>query len=62
VHEPGAVHRLDHAPDRLVVDRNAARQPAQPVAVRRHLKPIDQLPLIEITQTSIRLRLKSKPT
>jgi hypothetical protein len=42
VHEPRAVHRLHHAPDRLVVDGDAAREPVETVAVRRRREVIDQ--------------------
>ena len=45
VHEPRPVHRFHHAPDRLVVDRDAAREPVQAVAVRRRPELIDQLAL-----------------
>jgi hypothetical protein len=43
VHEPGAVHRLDHPAHRLVVHRDPTGEPVQAVAVRRRGEVIDQL-------------------
>ena len=45
VHEPRAVHRLDHPAHRLVVHRHPPAQPVQPVAIRRRAEMLDQLPL-----------------
>jgi hypothetical protein len=42
VHEPRAVHRLDHRPDRLPVQRNAIGQAAQPVDIGRRRGLRDQ--------------------
>jgi hypothetical protein len=46
VHEPRPVHRFHHASDRLVIDRDAAREAIQAVAVRRRPELSDQLALL----------------
>ena len=46
VHEPGAVHRLDHPAHRLAVHRHPTREPIQAVAIRGRREAVDQLPLI----------------
>jgi hypothetical protein len=59
VHEPRAVHRLDHRPHRLPITRHTADQAAQPIGVRRrrgllhHLGVIGQQTDIEPTPTQI---------
>jgi hypothetical protein len=46
MHEPGAVHRLDHAAYRLVIDGDSASEPVHAVAIGRRREMIDQLTLI----------------
>jgi hypothetical protein len=41
VHEPRAVHRLDHPAHRLVIHRDPPAQPVQAVAVRRRAEVLD---------------------
>ena len=45
VHEPRAVHRLDHPAHRLVIHRDPPRQPVQTVPVTRRAEMLDQLTL-----------------
>ena len=62
VHEASAVHRLHHAPHRLVIDRDASRQPVQAVAVRRRREVIDQLAMIGDQADVNPPATQSKPT
>jgi hypothetical protein len=43
VHEPRAVHRLDHPADRLAIHRHPAGQPIQAVSIRGPREAIDEL-------------------
>jgi hypothetical protein len=58
VHEPRPVHRLHHAPDRLVADGHAAREPVQAVAVRRcrtdRLTPVGDQADIDALATQVK--------